>query len=121
MAIKAKAIKATKKVTGKKLDGVIEAFFYKHGNCRQFNILDLGKIHRAGVAAYQAAETHELGLVAGEAAVAAACDVYEAPDKKAAQACTRALVEGALADLEEEGAALDGATFDFAIPGLVLS
>lgn len=27
MAIKAKAIKATKKITGKRLDGVIEAFF----------------------------------------------------------------------------------------------
>lgn len=116
--------KTVKKITGKKLDGAIEAFFYKHGNCRQFLIHDLGKIHRAGLAAYQTAETHELGLVAGEAAVAAACDVYEAPDKKAPAACTRALVEGALADLEEEGAALDGAALDgaaldFAIPGLV--
>lgn len=54
----------------KQTQAAIEAAFSKHGNCRQFNIMDLGKITGAGKAAAGAGQDIE-------AAVKAACDQYE--------------------------------------------
>lgn len=54
----------------KRIEDATEAAFNKVGNCRQFNIMDLGKIHDAGMSAGRAGQDIE-------AAVSAACDKYE--------------------------------------------
>ncbi len=65
------AIKAPKKLTGKKLDAEVTAAFNKHGNRIQFNIMDLGKISKAGRDAYETG-----GLEAMEKAVIDAIAKY---------------------------------------------
>lgn len=67
----------SKKLKGKKLDAVVNAAFYSVGRNRQFGIFDLSKIAKRGRDAYEAAATHEDGLVAAQAAVSAACDEFE--------------------------------------------
>lgn len=42
-----------KKLKGKKLDALINNLYAKHGNRVQINIMDLGKIHAAGVRGYE--------------------------------------------------------------------
>lgn len=54
----------------KRIEAAVNAAFYKHGNCRQFSIMDLGKIRNAGIEAGKAGQDIN-------AAVAAACDEYE--------------------------------------------
>lgn len=54
----------------KRIEAAVNAAFYKHGDCRQFSIMDLGKIRNAGIAAGKAGQDID-------AAVAAACDQYE--------------------------------------------
>jgi len=54
-----------------KIEALVDAAFMAVGTNRQFNIMDLGKIHRAGMAAAPG------GPAAILAAVSAACDQYE--------------------------------------------
>lgn len=54
----------------KRIDAEVEAAFYKVGGNRQFNIMDLGKIHDAG-------KTAALNGQDVLVAVSAACDKYE--------------------------------------------
>lgn len=54
----------------KRIEAAVDAAFYKHGDGRQFSIMDLGKIRKAGIDAAQAG--HDI-----DAAVAVACDKYE--------------------------------------------
>lgn len=101
-----------KKIKGKKLDSAITEMFNKHGNRRQFNVMDLGKISAAGRSAYDAAATHEDGLKAADAAVAVACDRYEVGGKPA-DPCLAAT----LSDAAENAPPAEG-DLDFRIPGL---
>ena len=48
----------------KRIDAAADAAFYKHGNQIQFNIMDLGKIHDAGVVAGRAGGDIEAAVVA---------------------------------------------------------
>lgn len=57
----------------KRIEKATEAAFNKVGNRRQFNIMDLGKIHAAGIAAGKTGQDIE-------AAVSAACDQFEIKD-----------------------------------------
>ncbi len=59
----------------KLVEAAVETAFNKHGNRKQFNILDLGKINAAGTKA--AGTEGEIKHDAIEAAVKAACDQYE--------------------------------------------
>lgn len=52
------------KLKGKKLDAEINRLFKAHGQNIQFNIMDLGKIRKAGVAAAEAGEDIEAAVVA---------------------------------------------------------
>jgi len=64
------------KLTDKKLNKTIEAFYVKAANGKAINIMDIGKVFRAGRDAYAA--TADLAVV--DAAVTAAVAVYcEAP------------------------------------------
>ncbi len=54
----------------KRINKLVEAAFNKIGKNRQFNVMDLGKIHDAGVSAAHAGRDVE-------EAVKAACDQYE--------------------------------------------
>lgn len=54
----------------KRIETAVDAAFNKIGNRRQFNIMDLSKIHDAGIAAGVAGQDIEV-------AVSAACDQYE--------------------------------------------
>jgi len=62
--------KAPAPLKGKKLEAEISRLFYAHGNRRQFNMMDLGKISEAGRAANAAGADME-------AAMRAAMDKYE--------------------------------------------
>lgn len=101
-----------KKIKGKKLDSAITEMFNKHGNRRQFNVMDLGKISAAGRSAYDAAATHEDGLMAADAAVKVACDRYEVGGKPADPCLAASLKEAA-----EDAPPAEG-DLDFRIPGL---
>lgn len=104
--------KTTKKLTGTRKNKLIEQLFNQHGNRRQFNVMDLGKISRAAETAYDAAATHDDGLVAADAAMRAACDKYEV---RPVDRCLTATLDDAAKDAPPgEG------DFDFAIPGLRL-
>ena len=48
----------------KALDAVIDASFKKNGNCIQFNIFDLSKIHRAGEVAAAAGQDIDAAIIA---------------------------------------------------------
>jgi hypothetical protein len=61
--------KAARKPSMKAIDRVVEKAFGACSQGLQFNIMDLGKIHAAGVHAYQAGEDVT-------AAVRAACQTY---------------------------------------------
>jgi hypothetical protein len=63
-------IMARKSKEEKRIEAAAEAAFNKVGRGRQFDVMDLGKIHDAGVAAGVAGQDIE-------AAVSAACDKYE--------------------------------------------
>lgn len=118
-----------KKIKGKKLDSEITAMFNKHGHRRQYNIMDLGKISAAGRSAYDAAATHEDGLMAADAAVAVACDRYEV--RPEAPASTRKIdpncaysdaevsscLAASLKEAAEDAPSAEG-DLDFRIPGL---
>jgi len=52
------------KLKGKKLGAEINRLFKQHGNNIQFNIMDLGKIHKAGADAAEAGEDMEAAVVA---------------------------------------------------------
>ena len=47
----------------KRIDAAADAAFYKHGNQIQFNIMDLGKIHNAGVVAGKAGKDIEAAVI----------------------------------------------------------
>lgn len=55
---------ATKPLKGKKLDAEIDRLFKKHGDRVRFNIMDLGKIRRAGTDAATAGQDIEAAVVA---------------------------------------------------------
>ena len=48
----------------KRIDNAVDAAFKTHGNNIQFNIMDLGKIHDAGVAAGQAGGDIDAAVIA---------------------------------------------------------
>ena len=54
----------------KRIEKEIEVAFNDHGNSRQFNIMDLNKIHAAGLTAGKAGQDID-------AAIRSACDIYE--------------------------------------------
>jgi hypothetical protein len=51
----------------KQIDQAVEAAFYRHGNHVQFNIMDLSKIHRAGVEAVKAGQDLDTAMLAAVA------------------------------------------------------
>jgi hypothetical protein len=59
----------------KQVEALVETAFLKSGKNRQFNIMDLGKINKAGVNA--AGTEGEVNAQAIEDAIKTACDQYE--------------------------------------------
>lgn len=55
---------ARKSKQEKRIDDMVEAAFYKHGSNIQFNIMDLGKIHKAGVDALLAGQDLDAAILA---------------------------------------------------------
>lgn len=90
--------KTTKKLTGTRKNKLIEQLFNQHGNRRQFNVMDLGKISRAAETAYDAAATHDDGLVAADAAMRAACDKYAVKETSAQRDARVGVITQAMAD-----------------------
>jgi pyruvate-formate lyase len=48
----------------KQIDNLVEAAFNQHGHHIQFNVMDLGKIHRAGVDAVKAGQDLDAAMLA---------------------------------------------------------
>lgn len=113
--------KTTKKLTGTRKNKLIEQLFNQHGNRRQFNVMDLGKISRAAEAAYDASTTHDAGLAAADVAMREACDKYEEATKPRGGgelAHPDPCVSAALKDAALEDAGGPADALDFRIPGL---
>lgn len=70
------AAKATPKLKGKKLDNEVNACFKRYSNNIQFNIMDLSKLSKAAIDAYEAAPTHEEGITAMDDAMQKAIAKY---------------------------------------------
>jgi hypothetical protein len=48
----------------KQIDNLVEAAFNRHGHNIQFNIMDLGKIHKAGVEAVKTGQDLDTAMLA---------------------------------------------------------
>ena len=57
------------KMTQKKIEKLVDAAYYRHFDCVQVNIMDLGRIHRGGCAAYAAGGDVGLAAFMAEAVV----------------------------------------------------
>lgn len=66
----------TAKKQAKMIEDMVDASFKKNGNRIEFNIFDLGKIHKAGVAAAATGHTQEEVARNIDEAVIAAIAVY---------------------------------------------